>query len=67
MRTQAGYLLAATIAIGMIAAASVDTTQAQDKTIKIGGLLPMSGPGAYFGAQDKQGVDLRSNSSTRRA
>jgi branched-chain amino acid transport system substrate-binding protein len=31
---------------------------AQDKVIKVGGLFPMSGPGAYFGAQDKQGIDL---------
>jgi len=31
---------------------------AQDKVIKIGGLLPISGPGAYFGVQDKQGVEL---------
>src|SRR4029078_12199823 len=31
---------------------------AQDKTIKIGAMFPMSGPGSYFGAQDKQGVDL---------
>jgi branched-chain amino acid transport system substrate-binding protein len=31
---------------------------AQDKTIKIGAVLPMSGPGAYFGAQDKQGIEL---------
>ncbi len=31
---------------------------AQDKVIRIGGLFPMSGPGAYFGAQDKQGVEL---------
>ncbi|MEA2871002.1 MAG: branched-chain amino acid transport system substrate-binding protein [Hyphomicrobiales bacterium] len=58
MRKQAGYLLAATIAIGSIATASIGSAQAQDKTIKIGGLLPMSGPGAYFGAQDKQGVEL---------
>ena len=34
------------------------TANAQDKTIKIGALFPMSGPGAYFGAQDKQGVEL---------
>jgi branched-chain amino acid transport system substrate-binding protein len=34
------------------------TAQAQDKTIKIGALFPMSGPGSYFGAQDKQGVEL---------
>src|SRR3954468_1754344 len=31
---------------------------AADKVIKIGGLLPMSGPGSYFGAQDKQGIEL---------
>ena len=31
---------------------------AQDKTIKIGALLPISGPGSYFGVQDKQGVEL---------
>jgi branched-chain amino acid transport system substrate-binding protein len=58
MRKQAGYVLAATIAIALSATASIGSAQAQDKTIKIGGLLPMSGPGAYFGAQDKQGVEL---------
>lgn len=31
---------------------------AQDKTIRIGALFPISGPGSYFGAQDKQGVEL---------
>src|SRR4029450_3306999 len=31
---------------------------AADKVIKIGALLPISGPGSYFGAQDKQGVEL---------
>jgi len=31
---------------------------AADKTIKIGGLFPISGPGSYFGVQDKQGVEL---------
>jgi len=49
-------MLAAGVAIGLLANATAG--QAQDKTIKIGGLLPMSGPGAYFGAQDKQGVEL---------
>ena len=34
------------------------SASAQDKFIKIGGLLPISGPGAYFGVQDKQGVEL---------
>ena len=38
--------------------ASGPAAHAQDKTIKIGALFPMSGPGSYFGAQDKQGVEL---------
>ncbi len=38
--------------------ASTYAADAQDKVIKIGGLFPMSGPGAYFGAQDKQGIEL---------
>ncbi|MEA2930797.1 MAG: branched-chain amino acid transport system substrate-binding protein [Hyphomicrobiales bacterium] len=55
MRRQAGFLFAAGIAVSLAATAPL---MAQDKTIKIGALLPMSGPGAYFGAQDKQGVEL---------
>jgi branched-chain amino acid transport system substrate-binding protein len=42
--------------LGMFAVAN--PAHAQDKLIKIGGLFPMSGPGAYFGAQDKQGIEL---------
>ena len=38
--------------------AAISQANAQDKTIKIGALLPISGPGSYFGAQDKQGVEL---------
>jgi branched-chain amino acid transport system substrate-binding protein len=46
-----------TVAIfGWFAAANV--ASAQDKVLRIGGLFPMSGPGAYFGAQDKQGIEL---------
>ena len=46
-------------AVGAIAAAiAVGHARAEDKVIKIGGLLPMSGPGSYFGAQDKQGIEL---------
>jgi len=41
-----------------ILAGSATAVLAADKTIKIGGLFPMSGPGSYFGAQDKQGVEL---------
>ena len=43
-------------AIGVLAVGQA--AHAQDKTIKIGALFPMSGPGSYFGAQDKQGVEL---------
>jgi branched-chain amino acid transport system substrate-binding protein len=43
---------------GGILAGSAASLLAADKTIKIGGLFPMSGPGSYFGAQDKQGVEL---------
>lgn len=42
----------------LIAACTLDSARAQDKTIKIGALFPMSGPGAYFGTQDRQGVEL---------
>jgi branched-chain amino acid transport system substrate-binding protein len=35
-----------------------DPSYSQEKVIRIGGLFPTSGPGAYFGAQDKQGIDL---------
>jgi branched-chain amino acid transport system substrate-binding protein len=44
------------VIVGVFAAAN--PAHAQDKLIKIGGLVPMSGPGAYFGAQDKQGIEL---------
>jgi branched-chain amino acid transport system substrate-binding protein len=42
----------------LVVACTFDVARAQDKTIKIGALFPMSGPGAYFGAQDRQGVEL---------
>jgi branched-chain amino acid transport system substrate-binding protein len=48
----AGAMAAAYVAVAAAAA------RADDKTIKIGALLPMSGPGSYFGAQDRQGIDL---------
>jgi branched-chain amino acid transport system substrate-binding protein len=44
------------VSVGLMASASA--ALAQDRTIKIGALLPVSGPGAYFGAQDKQGIEL---------
>src|ERR1051325_8648550 len=51
-----GLLVILTLAGG--AALGFGSASAQDKTIKIGGLFPMSGPGSYFGAQDKQGIEL---------
>ena len=54
MRRQVGIFLLIG-AMGLMASASAE---AQDKTIKIGALFPLSGPGAYFGAQDKQGIEL---------
>jgi branched-chain amino acid transport system substrate-binding protein len=46
------------IVIGGLLVASTSQLFAADKVIKIGGLFPISGPGSYFGVQDKQGVDL---------
>jgi branched-chain amino acid transport system substrate-binding protein len=43
---------------GFFAVSSVSSHAAEGKTIKIGALLPISGPGSYFGAQDKQGIEL---------
>jgi branched-chain amino acid transport system substrate-binding protein len=56
MRMLSIVKLAVTVSIALVAA--VSGSRAEDKTIKIGGLLPISGPGAYFGAQDKQGIEL---------
>jgi branched-chain amino acid transport system substrate-binding protein len=46
------------VAAAFLAALAGNTALAQGKTIKIGGLFPMSGPGSYFGVQDKQGTEL---------
>lgn len=52
------HFMLAVSALSLIAAVAFSDANAQDKTIKIGALFPISGPGAYFGAQDKQGVEL---------
>src|SRR5262245_29327397 len=44
--------------IAALALAAPQPLEAADKVVKIGALLPMSGPGSYFGAQDKQGIEL---------
>src|SRR6201992_3513208 len=47
------------VVAGMIAATfTAAGARAEDKVIKIGALLPISGPGSYFGVQDKQGIEL---------
>jgi branched-chain amino acid transport system substrate-binding protein len=56
MHKPSNLLFVLGVSLGVMAAAPAGL--AQEKTIKIGGLLPVSGPGAYFGAQDKQGVEL---------
>src|SRR5262245_40263000 len=56
MRTPSTAKLIVAVSIAFLTA--MPGSRAEDKTIKIGGLLPISGPGAYFGAQDKQGIEL---------
>jgi branched-chain amino acid transport system substrate-binding protein len=45
------------IAASVLVAAGASAALAGD-VIKIGALLPISGPGSYFGVQDKQGIEL---------
>jgi branched-chain amino acid transport system substrate-binding protein len=42
----------------LAAAAFSLAAAAQDKVIRIGVLMPISGPGSYFGVQDKEGMEL---------
>ena len=56
LRTRSRAIVA--IAAGLIATFAVPGARADDKVIKIGALLPISGPGSYFGVQDKQGIEL---------
>ncbi|MEJ0070687.1 MAG: ABC transporter substrate-binding protein [Pseudomonadota bacterium] len=42
----------------LLLAAAAMPALAQDKVIHIAALIPISGPGSYFGAQDKQGMEL---------
>jgi branched-chain amino acid transport system substrate-binding protein len=56
-RSFRAFLMPAALMAGLLAV-SATTGFAADKVIKIGGLFPISGPGSYFGVQDKQGVEL---------
>ena len=54
-------VVASALAAGLAVAAlgiAAPAARADDKVIKIGALLPISGPGSYFGVQDKQGIEL---------
>ncbi|SMC61394.1 ABC transporter substrate-binding protein [Polynucleobacter kasalickyi] len=44
--------------ITAVAGLSIAASQAQEKVIRIGALLPASGPGSYFGVMGKQGAEL---------
>jgi branched-chain amino acid transport system substrate-binding protein len=56
--TQVRFCRFAASAIAALLVFAPLPVRAQDKIIKIGALLPMSGPGSYFGAQDRQGIEL---------
>ncbi len=58
MKQRSRFLLMTAAVLGSVLALSATRSFAADKVIKIGALFPMSGPGSYFGAQDKQGVEL---------
>ena len=49
-------LLTAAVFVALLSGAAANA--AGEKVIKIGALFPLSGPGSYFGVQDKQGVEL---------
>ena len=45
-------------ALACAAMAACVAAFAQDKVVRIGMLMPISGPASYFGVQDKEGVEL---------
>jgi branched-chain amino acid transport system substrate-binding protein len=49
--------LATRVAIAAFACAAFGA-QAQERVIRIGVLMPISGPGSYFGVMGKEGIDL---------
>lgn len=50
------FIVASLLALGVLTLPS--TGRAEDAIIKIGGLLSTSGPGSYYGVQDREGIDL---------
>ena len=45
-------------AIAAFAAVIAFSALAQDRVVRIGVLMPISGPGSYFGVMDKEGIEL---------
>ena len=45
-------------AIAALAAVIASSAFAQDRIVRIGVLMPISGPGSYFGVMDKEGIEL---------
>lgn len=58
MKRHLRFVLMAAAALGGVLTLSAGPSFAAEKVIKIGALFPISGPGSYFGVQDKQGVEL---------
>jgi branched-chain amino acid transport system substrate-binding protein len=55
---QASRSLAAALACSIASALVAFSAQAQDRSIRIGVVMPISGPGSYFGVMGKEGIDL---------
>jgi len=51
------FAIKAALACAVALAASI-TAYAQDKVVRIGVLMPISGPGSYFGVMGKEGIEL---------
>ena len=49
---------AAVVAFACAIAVAPFAAQAQERVIRIGVLMPISGPGSYFGVMGKEGIDL---------
>jgi branched-chain amino acid transport system substrate-binding protein len=50
--------VAAALACGIVSAVVPLAAQAQERVIRIGVVMPISGPGSYFGVMGKEGIDL---------
>jgi branched-chain amino acid transport system substrate-binding protein len=50
--------LAIRVALACAVAFAAFATSAQERVVRIGVLMPISGPGSYFGVMGKEGIDL---------